>query len=1056
MANDKKTSTGALPTTGIVWAVLFVAGVFLAREVPWQVSRPGGAESKVYAYAGKQDIDARLWQDPLGAVARGRADAKKPGDAGDHTSDDLRRQLAARSERTASALVLGVTIPGGAYPESIEFRRRTRYAALAGLNRMGFIPADPEHLGYVLPPPGTGLPEFIAYEWMVAKDDRGPAVLTLWLDENVFGEKSACRFFVLRELLEGRNVACPGAPRSAQDPAYAHPFVVVGPSYTSTLQDLLRTPDPIQRTTDGKLPTFYAYGATADDAAIMNSIGSVRTPDAFRDILANRRLQLYRTIGVDSALGDALKGELQRRGVDPAARAACGKPARAGVEHVVLISERDSLYGRSLPDVMSAEFAGKDCDAGAVRTYVHRFSYLRGLDGQLASGGTEPGPAKSAAKPDVADRDGKAKQIERPEGQSQLDYLRRLSLELAEMDAELRRTGGGAIKAVGVLGSDVYDKLLILQALRPQFQSVLFFTTDLDARMLHPLEQEWARNLIVASNFGFRLNARLQDDILPFRDGYQTSVYLSTQVALHNALAGCPGAVRDGATCIEQDRIDRWLHAPRLYEIGRSTAFDFARTTGTPCTAGPALVGCDDIHPAGSPRYPTVSDEVFRNVVLLVLLGVLLLGLARGFGTRVDHWVRRGRWAPLAGGVVAFGAVVAFAFRGAPLWPALAEHLTEHGAGEPISFLQGVSIWPAETIRLVSAVLSIGFLLWAWRLLDRNLREVAEALRFQPSHVEMVRLVRAAYRGWTPWQRFVRCFSFRLVEIAGGPKSARTGLGWSAQIFWEKYLYQGRFFARCCRVAAAVVLYFVVASVVVSAFGAPNTPFRGAQSQFWNQLILPVSVSLMLFVIFFVVDATVFCHQIVRALQDDVVSEAHEARMSHEPSGQATSLWAASTLAYYREKFGIDGRQLDSWILMDFIARRTAVVAKLIYFPFIVISLMVLSRSPFFDNWTMPVGLVIVLASSVLIVSGCAILLRESAEQARRKVLKVLGDDLVRLKGAEGRTGAQIETMIAQIRALDVGAFAPFSQQPFFRALLLPLSTFGGSALLDWLTLASF
>jgi hypothetical protein len=141
---------------------------------------------------------------------------------------------------------------------------------------------------------------------------------------------------------------------------------------------------------------------------------------------------------------------------------------------------------------------------------------------------------------------------------------------------------------------------------------------------------------------------------------------------------------------------------------------------------------------------------------------------------------------------------------------------------------------------------------------------------------------------------------------------------------------------------------------------------------------------------------------------------------------------------------------------MDFITRRTRVVAKLIYFPFIVISLLVLSRSTFFDNWTMPIGLIIVLGSSVLIVSGCAVLLRNSAEDARRKVLKLLDDDLIRLKGDEGRTGQQIEAMIAQVRALNEGAFAPFSQQPVFRALLLPLSTFGGSALLDYFTAASF
>jgi hypothetical protein len=46
--------------------------------------------------------------------------------------------------------------------------------------------------------------------------------------------------------------------------------------------------------------------------------------------------------------------------------------------------------------------------------------------------------------------------------------------------------------------------------------------------------------------------------------------------------------------------------------------------------------------------------------------------------------------------------------------------------------------------------------------------------------------------------------------------------------------------------------------------------------------------------------------------------------------------------------------------------------------------------------------------------------------------------------------------MINQIGAFKSGAFAPYSQQPFLRALLLPLGSYGGSALLEYLTMASF
>ena len=66
------------------------------------------------------------------------------------------------------------------------------------------------------------------------------------------------------------------------------------------------------------------------------------------------------------------------------------------------------------------------------------------------------------------------------------------------------------VKAIGLVGSDLYDKLLILQALRNRFKTKIFFTTDLDARYLHADQKDWTRNLVVASNFGFSLNPQLQ------------------------------------------------------------------------------------------------------------------------------------------------------------------------------------------------------------------------------------------------------------------------------------------------------------------------------------------------------------------------------------------------------------------------------------------------------------------------------------------------------------------------------------------------------------------
>lgn len=1106
----EKNSNEHLPTTGVIVVALVAAGAFFAREIPWQGSRPAAVDPKPYRFASRQDIDARLWQDPLSAVARGREDVRKRSTttfnepkpsapastaAGDHRVEKLAQEIC---DQQRPVSILAVMVQGGSYVDSVESRRRARYATLAGLKESGYVPSDSAHLGYVLPK-DPALPEFIAYEWMEETNGRS-AVLTLWLDEYVFATRTTRRIERLRgRLFQG--TACMWQEDVTQ-PALA----VIGPAYSSTLQDMTKDAASIAWMQRG--PVFYAYGATADDAHILSASSPSKTlAEAFGGTV-------FRTVVDDNVLTQALEAELCKRGVRTKELTRCpprveARPQHRKPDHVVLISEWDTLYGRSLPALMTNQLVDPCCQDQYDRTssyYVHRYSFLRGLDGQLPTleskaqtdaqeGGT------STAGGSAGDRTRRSAQIERPEGQGQYDYLRRLSFELAALDQQLRTDGDGGIKAIGVLGSDVFDKLLILQALRPQFQSVIFFTTDLDARMLHPQEQDWARNLVVASSFGLSLQKDLQKDIPPFRDTYQTSIYLSTRIALVNLMNGCGSDAETRVDCIGQATISKWLKDARVFEIGRSVPFDFAAAeTPEPCLAL-SNGACRDIQPAGSERYKRFDAIDLSRIAFVLVLGSFLMLRATRLLERMRRWnlhgrlvgmvlrtrvgtwcrrYRRRRWltgasrtgsrAPFVvagGGMIptrgelrlhsgptlphawsrlskfALGiALAVVVVRADVLYLALADRLTEHGGGEPISLLEGISVWPTAVIRLFAFGFAVMFVVWAWALLDRNLHEIATKLKFVPTHARMLARVRKDCAGWSIGKRIVAAFSFRLVDHASGSPMRDVGLSWSAQRFWKQYIYEGMFLSRCARVAFAVLCYFVLGSTVIKAFGFPNTPFRGDVSQASSLTILAFSVGAMLIVIFFVVDATVFCHQLIKALRKELVT-----RSAGDP------IWAASTMQHYASELGMDARLLAPWILVDFIALRTRLVAKLVYFPFIVVSLMALSRSRLFDNWTMPLGLVLVLTSSVAIVVGCAIMLRQSAEAARADALRLLHVDHIRLQGVDSETARQVESLIARVEAMRIGAFAPYTQQPILRALLLPLSTFGGTALLDYLTL---
>src|SRR5262249_31447776 len=154
-----------------------------------------------------------------------------------------------------------------------------------------------------------------------------------------------------------------------------------------------------------------------------------------------------------------------------------------------------------------------------VRCRARRFTYMRGLDGGVVG---RPGQAKGSGADDAAKV---TAPLEVAQGPQQFDYLRRLSTRVRNVDSALRTMNHGwalsrigryadhQIRAIGVLGVDVYDKISILRALVDDFPNAVFFTTDLDARLLDEKSLPWTRNLIVVSSFGFALSNCVQKGV---------------------------------------------------------------------------------------------------------------------------------------------------------------------------------------------------------------------------------------------------------------------------------------------------------------------------------------------------------------------------------------------------------------------------------------------------------------------------------------------------------------------------------------------------------------
>jgi hypothetical protein len=108
--------------------------------------------------------------------------------------------------------------------------------------------------------------------------------------------------------------------------------------------------------------------------------------------------------------------------------------------------------------------------------------------------------------------------------------------------------------------------------------------------------------------------------------------------------------------------------------------------------------------------------------------------------------------------------------------------------------------------------------------------------------------------------------------------------------------------------------------------------------------------------------------------------------------------------------------------------------------------------------WHWPLGLVVPLCASLLILFGCHVALRREAEAARAMALAKVSRRLLVAEGqgeAAAPHAAQLRLMLANIEDIRDGAYAPISQQPLVKALLLFFSA-SGFAILEYFGVISF
>ncbi len=1080
------------------------------------------------------------------------------------------KRIRNRHEKGREVLVLPVLISGKPYPRDVESRLRTRYAVLAGLNVAGYEPDDADYIHYFIMPPtpqDEPTPKIsekdarsywvVPYEWFSrSKLDPGCSgrgcevgevtyrppfddVLLLWVNEDELHGKP---LHMLARILTHLLVQQCGMP-----------VIVLGPTNSDTLLKMReekkwkRGWEAYEPALDGA--TFYSPRATAPETFLSSllhphhddappvprrlreiGIGS----DAFLDLSTvrepndvtvhhggpgevggagwlcdpNADITFERTIASDEDTCERLVKELELRGSDPS------DPNN----HIILIMEWDTLYGRVLPRTFEAVVRRRLCARARgepfadwplcsfLRTmrvpesvkdrhgrnwaeiwqlgHIHSYTYLRGIDGRLpgdespergAGSDTSNGKPGGIPYQDVAPaRDAAAEQ---PEGRAQLDYVRRMERWVKKLERECRAGGKRCrLKAIGVLGTDVYDKLLILRSLRPLFPRAIFFTVDLDANLLHPDEKEATRNLVIASPFGLQLDEGLQQSIPPFRDSYQTAAFCATLKALEHPAV-----------------YDQQVPRPRVYERGRSGAYDLSYFED-PRDALPL--------PSGD-RGRSSGWNRFMCCVFVVSVLVLFLVL---YGHRLQNWVR---WEP---GYKRWWIVAAITFlvmvdASGLIWR---EYFSEHGEpfvlfegsvcyvfvvsalvallvlfsnrlqnwlrrvlrykhwrvkaammllvmvgvgwyigfqhfsedGEPFELFEGISIWPTQLLQLFSVVLSVCFLHHMWQRLRENRRDIEKELFRIPdaqgasnsSEEEAQGSPRTCKQRLADWK--TRCrkeFPSPLrVLLPGGEirRYAREDNGPHEEekpdvgSLWDVYNQCRRTPSRLVRTGAGLVVFHLLwCSLSTLRIEEPAYALslgRGEWSHAGAWLIGLLSYSVLIVLLLLVLDATILCDSVIQRLFD--------------PKSKLD--WPKPARKFHADLHGLLAEDVDEWLGIRLISEHTKCVGRTIYFPFIILFILLAARDPTFDGWSWPVSSVIVLALILLAPMYAAVILRVSARRARETALARLSQKLTeaRKDDEEGSRTVKLARLRQEIRDERSGAFCPITENPIIHA----------------------
>ncbi|HLX72505.1 MAG TPA: hypothetical protein VKV04_23030, partial [Verrucomicrobiae bacterium] len=369
---------------------------------------------------------------------------------------------------------------------------------------------------------------------------------------------------------------------------------------------------------------------------------------------------------------------------------------------------------------------------------------------------------------------------------------------------------------------------------------------------------------------------------------------------------------------------------------------------------------------------------------------------------------------------------------------------------ESSGWSDGVSIWPTEIIRFFVVVLSVGYFAGAHRRNSRHYRTLWWDYMREGNYKQVRADIKKSRTDDTGWMRI------RNVLVANWA-TPRDGSKVDARMLLAGYLKRAHARNRYLRALPLAALYLVLGFTCVQLLnGMPNRIcVRGSWSWLIDNVMLMLSVMSFLVALFLSLDGA----RLTARLLDGI--------------GSRPTSWPQQLLDEWSSKCGVRCSDLDGYLDVRFAVDKTRESRVLMFFPFVIFLLLLISREHFIENWTWTPELAAVFAFNFLLAGMCWWIVRRSATKIREEALQKLGDAIKHVNGTphediiftcptspvEDEDGSppatttftyspkdyaeRLTALRKEIEDERRGAFALWIQDPTYLALFLPTGVTG-------------